>query len=125
MPTYEWQCPKCEAVTVLIAPIAERAAPPQKVPCRCKRPYLRVILTPSMAQPDIRPYIAMAGDRAGKPITSRREHREFLKRNRLIEVGDAKPKDTSKMRKTVTRAEIREELKRVVPEVLRKQRRRA
>jgi hypothetical protein len=29
---------------------------------------------------------------AGQPITSRNEHRQFLKRNKLVEMGDGKPK---------------------------------
>jgi hypothetical protein len=38
--------------------------------------------------PDLQPYMAVAGDMAGKWITSRREHRAFLKRNRFEEVGN-------------------------------------
>jgi len=37
---------------------------------------------------DIQPYEAMAGDMAGKYITSRSEHRAFLRRNDLEEVGN-------------------------------------
>lgn len=40
--------------------------------------------------PDIQPYEAKAGDMAGKEITSRSKHREFLRRNNLIEVGNEK-----------------------------------
>lgn len=40
--------------------------------------------------PDIEPYQAVTGDMAGKWITSRSEHREFLRRNNLIEVGNEK-----------------------------------
>lgn len=38
--------------------------------------------------PDIQPYKAVAGDMAGKWITSRSQHREFLKRNGFQEVGN-------------------------------------
>lgn len=38
--------------------------------------------------PDIKPYKAVAGDMAGKWITSRSQHREFLKRNGFQEVGN-------------------------------------
>lgn len=41
-------------------------------------------------QPDLEPYMAVSGDMAGKMIRSRREHREFLKRNRFEEVGNEK-----------------------------------
>src|SRR5688572_4097589 len=38
--------------------------------------------------PDIEPYKAVGGDMAGKYITSRSQHREFLKRNGFEEVGN-------------------------------------
>ena len=41
-------------------------------------------------QPDLEPYMAVAGDMAGKMIRSRREHREFLMRNNFEEVGNEK-----------------------------------
>jgi hypothetical protein len=43
---------------------------------------------------DIEPYRAVAADVDGNApvIKSRREHREFLKRNNYIEVGNEKPK---------------------------------
>lgn len=40
--------------------------------------------------PDIEPYVAIAGDMAGKVIRSRKEHREFLKRNNFQEIGNEK-----------------------------------
>ena len=39
---------------------------------------------------DIQPYEAMAGDMAGKHITSRSQHRDYLRRNQLDEVGSEK-----------------------------------
>lgn len=39
---------------------------------------------------DIEPYRAVTGDMEGKWITSRSQHREFLRRNNLIEVGNEK-----------------------------------
>ena len=38
--------------------------------------------------PDIQPYKAVAGDEAGRMITSRSQHRAYLKRNGFIEVGN-------------------------------------
>jgi hypothetical protein len=67
----------------------------------------------------------MAGDRAGQMITSRKEHREFLRRNNFSEVGNEAPKDTSKLRTSTKKGEIREELRRVVPSVLRKHNRKS
>jgi len=40
--------------------------------------------------PDIEPYQAVGGEMAGKYITSRSHHREFLKRNGFEEVGNEK-----------------------------------
>jgi hypothetical protein len=40
--------------------------------------------------PDIEPYKAVGGDMAGKYITSRSQHREYLRRNNFIEVGNEK-----------------------------------
>jgi len=40
--------------------------------------------------PDIEPYKVIAGDRAGEYITSRSEHREYLRRNDFVEVGNEK-----------------------------------
>lgn len=37
---------------------------------------------------DINPYIAVTGDMEGKVITGRKAHRDFLHRNKLVEVGD-------------------------------------
>lgn len=119
MPLYGWRCPHCGAARDVVRSVADCMQPEM---CDCGVPMDRE-LTACHVNPDIAPYRAVTGDRAGQFITSRREHREFLKRNRLIEVGTEQPKDTSKFRKTVTRAEIREELKKVVPEITRKHRR--
>ena len=48
------------------------------------------IIMPTMVQADIQPYRAVAVDvKTGKPpiIESRKQHREFLLRNDLVEVG--------------------------------------
>lgn len=48
------------------------------------------IIMPTMVQADIQPYRAVAIDiKTGKPpvIESRKQHREFLLRNDLVEVG--------------------------------------
>lgn len=39
---------------------------------------------------DIEPYRAVTGDMQGKWIKSRKEHRAYLKRNGLVEVGNEK-----------------------------------
>lgn len=39
---------------------------------------------------EFKPYQPVTGDMEGKWITTRRQHREFLKRNNLVEVGNEK-----------------------------------
>ncbi len=84
--------------------------------CKCQTLMQRVITAPMVA-PDIVPYVAVAGDRAGKPITSRREHREFLKRNDFVEVGN-EPIRPIKNDFRPKRGEIAQELKQVIPQVI-------
>ena len=113
MPVYVWECPKCHNGRETVASIAERNR--QEV-CKCRTLMQRVI-TPARVSPDISPYIAVAGDMAGKPITSRKQHREFLKRNRFTEVGN-EPIRPIKNDFTPRRGEVAEELKRVIPQVM-------
>ncbi len=52
-------------------------------------------LVPTMVQADIEPYRTVAADQeSGKRlnITSRKQHKEFLKRNGYEELGNEKPK---------------------------------
>lgn len=104
MPTYVWNCEDCGEIEVFRS-IADYRLPPDH-----PHPVSRVI-SACAGFGDIKPYIATAGDMAGKPITSRGEHRKFLKRNRLVELGTEPVRDTRKMRRTVTRKEVRESLK--------------
>lgn len=68
---------------------------------------------------DIQPYKAMTGDKAGQYITSRREHREFLRRNGLVEVG-TEPVKPIKNDFRPAKGEVAKELKKVIPQVLRR-----
>jgi putative FmdB family regulatory protein len=104
VPTYEYHCEQCGPIEVW------RSMADYKVPPEHPHPVTRVI-SPCVGFGDIKPYIARAGDMAGKPITSRVQHKQFLKRNRLIELGDAPVKDTKQFRKTTTRKDVRESLK--------------
>jgi hypothetical protein len=78
-------------------------------------------IMPTMVSPDIAPYKAMSGDKMGQMITSRKEHREFLKRNRFIEVGN-EPVKPVKNDTRPKKGEVATELKRVIPQVLAKHR---
>lgn len=71
-------------------------------------------------QPDIHPYQAMAHDHTGKApmITSRKEHREFLKRNGYQEIGNEMPKATRQQ----ADHNVRHELTQATREVLAKYR---
>jgi putative FmdB family regulatory protein len=101
MPIYEWFCAECGEIEVF------RAFADYQVPPEHPHPVTRILSAP-MVMADIQPYVAKAGDMAGKVIGSRREHKAFLKRNRLVEFGDAPIRDTRQMRRTIRRGEIRE-----------------
>jgi len=107
MPLYVWECSAgCGEIEVF------RSYADYRVPPEHAHPVKRV-LTPCLLIPDIQPYVATAGDRAGKVIGSRVEHKQFLKRNRLIEVGDAPIRPTP-LRRTVKRAEVRAALREAI-----------
>jgi putative FmdB family regulatory protein len=114
VPTYEYECLLCEKREELVLPIASR----NDAPMCCGTRMGRVISAPHV-NPDIAPYKAVAGDRAGQWITSRKEHKEFLKRNRFTEVGN-EPIRPIKNDFRPRKGEIVQELKRVVPQILRK-----
>lgn len=123
MPLYDFLCPHCGASLEIVRPMREALDP---FFCDCGVPMMQQLQGAAVI-PDIAPYKAVAGDRAGKWISSRREHREFLKRNRLIEVGDAKPRDTRAFRSVHTEREkkqIREQMRPIVRDALRNDKRR-
>jgi len=71
--------------------------------------------------PDIQPYQAMAVDKqtgVAPMITSRRAHKEFIKRNGFVEVGNEMPK----AQKAEADHNVRQELTQATHEVLRKYR---
>lgn len=120
MPIYCWRCEHCGAAREVVRAMKDSMQPEF---CKCGVPMQRELTAPHV-RPDIAPYKALAGDKAGQYITSRREHKEFLKRNRLVEIGDQPMRSTAQMRKTTKKGEIREELKRVIPQALRNDKRR-
>ena len=81
MPMYDYRC-DCGKMQTEYRTIENRHNAPL---CSCGKQSQRVISAPMVA-PDIQPYKAMAGDQ--RWIKSRAEHREFLKENNLIEVGN-------------------------------------
>jgi hypothetical protein len=61
---------------------------------------------------DIKPYVAVAGDMAGKEISSRSQHRAFLKRNGFDEVGNEKKAFFSQRERFIKETEKRAEAQR-------------
>lgn len=104
MPLYLWECADCGEIEVF------RSFADYRVPPEHAHPVKR-ILSAAYVIGDIQPYVATAGDRAGQVIGSRVEHKQFLKRNRLVELGDAPIKSTKQMRRTVKKGEVREAMK--------------
>lgn len=87
MPIYESVCPRCKKVHQYWAKVADRDA---AQPDCCSWPTRR-ILSASHVTPDIAPYRAVAADKeTGQVpyIQSRKQHREFLKKNGYEEVGN-------------------------------------
>ncbi|WP_249190843.1 zinc ribbon domain-containing protein [Burkholderia cenocepacia] len=87
MPIYTACCSTCARETDIYRTVAERDL---DLPACCGAPMARKIVAPYVA-PDIGPYQAVAVDVAtGRPpvINSRSAHREFLKRNGYVEVGN-------------------------------------
>jgi hypothetical protein len=113
MPLYQGRC-RCGKTAEYVATVANR-----HVDAPVCHGQMRLEIMPAMVNADIAPYMAVAGDMAGKPIGSRREHREYLKRNALVEVG-SEPVKPIKNDFRPKKGEIAEELKRVIPQVLRR-----
>jgi len=72
-------------------------------------------IMPTSVQADINPYRSVAVDKeTGKPVVvnSRKQHREFLKRNDYVEVGNEAPKfkhrDDSDSATMLTKKQLRE-----------------
>lgn len=93
MPVYEAQCAKCEKVHTYWSTIQDRDVTPP-----CCGGFTAKILSPTKGTVDIQPYMTVVHDKeTGKPewITSRKSHRDFVRRNGFEEVGNEStiPKD--------------------------------
>ena len=114
MPIYALQCPSCGHTEDIFRTVARMD---EDLPICCGETMQRRICAP-MVIADIQPYQAMAVDVAtGKPpvITSRSQHRDFLKRNGYVEVGNEMPKRDTTIKGDFN---VREELRSAVREVL-------
>lgn len=115
MPIYRLRCPTCEAETEIFRTVAKMD---EDLPECCGGTMQRRIFAPYVVA-DIQPYQAMGVDVAsGKApiINSRSEHREYLRRNGYVELGNEMP-DTSK-REVQGDFNVRDELRQAVREVL-------
>lgn len=113
MPLYHYACPHCGNEKDAFVRVEERhsGAP------ECHG-LMELEIMPTHVMPDITPYKAVAGDKMGQEISSRKQHKEFLKRNGFREVGT----DPIKPIRNNTRpkkGEVAEELKRVIQPYLR------
>ena len=86
MPIYTYRCPVCGTENEEFRRVADY----DKYPAHCGT-YMDQVLFPSIVIPDIEPYQAIAADKETKIapyITTRSQHREFLRRNNYEELGN-------------------------------------
>lgn len=112
MPLYDIACHDCDVVTEQFIPLADF----EKIllPCRCGGARYRKISTPAVMA-DIQPYQAMGVDVAtgtAPMITSRSQHRDYLRRNNYVEVGNEVP--APKRTEAITDKEIGRQVKQVI-----------
>lgn len=96
MPLYRFLCPVCSLASDEFRKIESRDDP---LICPKDRAGMQRIIMPTMVQADIQPYMSAAVDKeTGKPvgIQSRKQHREFLRRNDYVEIGNDAPRATSR-----------------------------
>ena len=115
MPIYRMRCEECCSEQDIFRTVAQID---HDLPLCCGKTTARRPM-PAMVIADISPYQAVAVDVAtGKPpvITSRSAHRDFLRRNNYVEVGNEMP-DMSK-RQVEGDFNVRRELADATHEVL-------
>lgn len=86
MPIYRYACPHCNKQADEFRHIDQRDNAPE---CCGKEMERRIM--PTMVQADIQPYRSVAIDKeTGRTVEihSRKQHREFLRRNDYVEVGN-------------------------------------
>lgn len=88
-PVYEWKCQKCQKVHEVYRALKDYQL---GVDC-CGKPTQRYFQGSYQVTPDIEPYMTVAADKQTQKrvyISSRREHRDFLRRNGYVEIGNEK-----------------------------------
>lgn len=88
MPIYRYACPSCGLQSDEFRHVDNRSDP---LACPRDGAQMDRRIMPTMVQADIQPYRAVCIDKeTGRypEIHSRKQHREFLKRNDYVEVGN-------------------------------------
>ena len=112
MPLYDLACLKCDATEERFIALSDFGKPLPTCACGGER-YRKI--SPLHVVSDIQPYQAMGVDVAtGKApmITSRSEHRDYLKRNNYVEIGNENP--VPKRSETISDKEIGKDLKKTI-----------
>lgn len=84
MPTYVYRCDSCGTTCEAYRTVAERG----NAPLCCGGVPMRQKITASYhISPTFQPYRAV-GEEYGRPIRSKREHREYLRKHGYVEIGN-------------------------------------
>lgn len=89
MPTYTYECPRCEHQRTEILTLAQHDT---FKPRHCRKPMFQVMFAPQITT-DIQPYRSMI---TGERIAGRSQHREHLHRHGCVEIGNEVPKPRCK-----------------------------
>lgn len=90
MPTYTYECPRCEHQRTVILTLAEHDT---FKATHCRKQMFQVMFAPQITT-DIQPYQSMV---TGERIAGRRQHRDHLRAHGCIEVGNEVPKARTKV----------------------------
>lgn len=85
MPTYTYECPRCEHRITELLKLAEHET---FKPRHCRKAMRQVMFAPQITT-DIQPYRSMI---TGERIAGRSQHREHLRNHGCIEVGNEAPR---------------------------------
>lgn len=102
MPTYTYECPRCEYQQTEILTLAEHDTFKLR---HCHRQMFQVMFAPQITT-DIQPYRSMV---TGERIAGRSQHREHLKQHGCVEVGNEAP-PKARTKSVITRSQRREVL---------------
>lgn len=112
MPLYDLGCKQCDQRMEAFISLANFNQP--ITPCGCGGERFRMISAARVIG-DIEPYQAMGRDVAtgtAPMITSRSQHRDYLKRNNYTEIGTERP--VTKREETISNREIGQQIKQTI-----------